>query len=758
MNNLKFLLIIFLFFTSVVSHAQLSVSGNVTEKNTGEPLIGVNVQIDDLNIGAVTDTKGHYKINDIPVGELILKFSYVGFKTTYKKVYIVDNSVSINVEMSILVIEGQEVVISGNFTSTQHDNTVKINTISSKELSQSISPSLIEALAEVPGVDYISKGPGIGTPVIRGLSLSNILFLNNGIPLQNYQFSANHPYMVDENGIERIEIIKGPASLIYGSGAVGGVINLIGEPIAKDGTITGDVKLKYFSNTTGFEPSIGIKGNHNGFFWGIRGGLSTNKDYIQGDGKFAPNTRFNRNNIKTVIGKITNRASFKIIYQYNEDKLGLAVAPALSLVTTNERSNDVWFQDLKNHLLISQNKLFLGNLKLDLDVAYQNNNRQLMGSEITPVFKLVDMTLQTFSYRLKSTYSFNENTKAIFGIQGMFQNNKNYDAPDHVLPDANLWDISAYGLVQYNFSERVIVEAGMRYSYKYIDVPLQEASGHDHKKSVLEEEDHIEYNGQFNNLSVSLGSTFNLSEHALIRLNLASAYRTPNIAELTQNGLHGTRYELGNPNLVTQRNTEADLGLHIHTIHTSFDISAYYNNVDNYIFLSPTTDTSVGGDLIYRYQQTPSVLYGGEAQIHLHPHPVHWLHIKSSYSYVVGKQSSGEYLPMIPAQRLKFELMTTKDELYSFKKIYLKAGIEIVLAQNQPSMFEKPSTGYNLINIGFGSEIYLNKQVVVLNFNISNLLNTEYIDHLSTLRDLNILDMGRSFNVSLSIPITILNK
>ncbi len=103
-------------------------------------------------------------------------------------------------------------------------------------------------MAEIPGVDLISKGPGIGTPVIRGLSMSNILFLNKCVPLQNYQFSANHPYLVDEYGVDRIEVIKGPASLIYGSGAVGGVINLIEEPVSPEGKIMGDAKLKYFRN------------------------------------------------------------------------------------------------------------------------------------------------------------------------------------------------------------------------------------------------------------------------------------------------------------------------------------------------------------------------------------------------------------------------------------------------------------------------------------------------------------------------------
>ncbi|MFK5856377.1 MAG: TonB-dependent receptor [Bacteroidota bacterium] len=752
----RYFIFAILILISISGSAQNYVSGIVTDKNNGEPLIGVNVQINEISKGAITNNNGSYNIDDLPNGELIIQFSYVGFKTTYKKIFISGKNILLDIAMDIMVIEGQEVVISGNFTSTQHDNTVKISTISAMELSQSIAPSLIEAIAEVPGVDFISKGPGIGTPVIRGLSLSNILFLNNGVPMKNYQFSANHPYMIDENGVERIEIIKGPASLIYGSGAVGGVINLIGEPIAKNGTIEGDVVIKYFGNTSGIESNIGIKGNKNGFFWGLRGGLNSNKDYIQGDGKFAPNTRFNRNNIKIVTGLITKKASFKIIYQYNEDKLGLAVEPAITLVTTNNRINEVWYQSLKNHFIISQNKLFLGNLKLELDLSYQNNNRQLFGSELTPVFMLVDMTLQTFSYRLKSTYSVNEDFKVIVGVQGMFQNNKNYDAPDHVIPDANIWDISFYGLGQYNFGDKVILEAGMRFSHKNIYVPLQEVSDHDHKKTQLADEDFIEFNGNYNNLSVSIGSTIKFTEQLLLRLNLASAFRSPNIAELTQNGMHGTRFELGNPDLVTQRNTEADIGFHIHTTHTSFDLSAFYNNVDNYIYLSPTTDTTSHGELIYMYKQTPSFLYGGEALIHLHPHPIHWLHIKASYSYVIGKQQSGDYLPFIPAQRLKFEFKTTKNKFHIFKNIYLLAGIQFILPQNQPSPFELSSPGYSLINIGFGTNVKFNNQVVSFNVNVSNLLDVEYIDHLSTLRELNIMDMGRSINFRISLPFSIL--
>jgi len=741
MNRVVYIFLLLLFALTI--RAQHSITGVVTDKSNGEPLIGVNIHINNLKKGAITDLNGNYKLTSLPKGELILSFSYVGFKTIHKDVYVTAANTELNVAMDILVIEGQEVVISGNFTSTQHDNTVKISIINKKELSQSIAPSLVESITEVPGVELISKGPGIGTPIIRGLSLSNILFLNNGVPLQNYQFSANHPYMIDENGIERVEIIKGPASLIYGSGAVGGVINLIGESIAKEGTTEADFVTKYYGNTIGVETNIGIKGNHKSWFWSVRGGLNSNKDYIQGNGKIAPNTRFNRKNIKITAGKITNRGSYKIIYQYNYDKLGLSVAPSLAMVKNNGRINEVWYQNLKNNLIISQNTLFLGRLKLGLNLSYQNNNRQLMGSEFTPVFKLVDMRLQTFSYRLKSTYSINEDLKIIFGVQGMFQTNKNFDAPDHVIPDANMWDISFYGLAQYNLGKAIIIEAGTRYDYKTIDVPFQFNSNGDN----------VEFFGDFSNTSVSLGTTIKLSEYFLFRVNFASAYRTPNIAELTQDGMHGTRYEIGNPNLNSQKNTEGDIGFHVHTKHTSLDVSAYYNSINNYIYLAPTNDTTIDGTKIYAYQQTPSYIYGGEIMLHLHPHPMHWLHIKTSYSYIIGKQKSGEYLPFIPAQKMNLEIRATKDEFAFFDDIFVLIGGSYVFPQNQPSEFEIPSNDYTLINVGVGFTLKIKNQPINLSLNISNLLNTEYISHLSTLRDLNIQNMGRSVNMRISIPI-----
>lgn len=752
MKRLLFTLLIF----QIGFHlsAQQNVKGKVIEENKKAALVGVNIFIPELSRGAVTDKNGNYGIENLPKGKHILRFSFIGYKTINKVIYISDKDIELDVLMEEMVLEGEEVVISGNFSSTQHDNTVKISTIDSRVLQLSGFPSLIESIAETPGVDLISKGPGIGTPVIRGLSLSNILFLNNGVPMENYQFSADHPYLVDEYGVERIEIVKGPASLIYGSGAIGGVINLIDKPVPIEGTIVGDFNLKYFGNTSGLNSNLGISGNQKGFVWGIRGGINSNKDYRQGNGNSVKNSRFNRQSAKIDLGLIRRIGSFKLQYQFNKDKLGLSVLPAFEVVTDNDRKNEAWFQDLSNHLISSTNKMYFGEFRLDADFAYQSNNRQLKGSELTPTFDLVDMTLQSFTYRLKSTYSFNEETMIILGVQGMTQNNSNGEAPNHILPDASLNDISAYALGQYHFRSRLVLEAGLRYSFQKIHVPMQEAASHDHGDAGDDEgeEEHIQYDGKFNNLSISVGATLNLNTEMLIRLNLASAYRNPNLAELTQHGMHGTRFEEGNPDLETQQNLEIDLGYHLHTKHLTFDISAFYNNIFNYIHLAPSSDTTEESIAIYRYGQTDSFLTGGEASIHIHPHPVHWLHLRSTYSYVIGKTKSGEYLPYIPAQKLNFEIQAMQNKWKAFRSLFIKLGVNYVFAQNHPSIYETKTSEYALLNVSGGFTIIVQKQAFSFAVIGNNLLDALYYDHLSTLKPLGIYNMGRNISISIKIP------
>ncbi len=746
-NWLIFLIILTLTISADAQNNKLS--GRITDKDNGEPLTGVSIYIPDLLTGTATDEKGYYELSDLPKGELIVQFSYIGFQTVNKELYLTGDQQTLNIEMVPQIIQGQEVVISGNFTSTQHENTIKISTLGINRITTSGKPSLIASISEVPGVSMISKGPGIVTPVIRGLSLSNILVLKNGMPMENFQFSENHPYLIDENGLQQVEIIKGPASLIYGSGAVGGVINLVPEPVAVQGKIEGDFTMNYYGNTRGILSNIGLKGHQRNFVWGLRGGINTSRDYFQGNGDFAPNSRFNRYNIKADAGILRKKGTFRLFYEYSGNKYGLVVSPAISLVTENSYKNEVWYQDLTDHMLISQNKLFLGNTKLDIDLSYENNNRKLFGDPDVDPFNLVDMRLQTIAYRIKANHNFSEKLRAIFGAQGMYQNNKNYDAPDHVLPDADINDVSLYGIVQYA-RKGFKIEAGLRYSFNAIHVPYQKADGHD-------DEHYIEYDGRFNNLSASAGASVFLNEQNILRINIASAYRSPNLPELTQYGIHGTRFEMGNPDLKTQQNVEADLGYHLHTRHTSLDLSVFYNHINDYIYLAPTNDTTDSGQKIYQYSQSNARLYGGEATWHIHPHPLEWLHFKTTYAYVIGEQRNGGYLPRIPAQQLYLELKVEKDVWKSFRNIYLSGGVRFVFDQNHPSEFEMATDGYNLVNLGFGFKVKAGRQLIDFSITATNLLNIDYYSHLSTLKDLGYYDMGRNVSFSVKIPFGLKN-
>lgn len=755
---IRSLLILSLFFLFGFSFSQQTITGKIMDLQSGESLPGVTVFIPDYLQGAVSDADGNYQISKVRTGKLLIQFTFIGYKTVIKDIEITDQDLVLDIKMEPTIIQSDEIVVTGSFTGSQHENVVRINRVSSKEITETASPSFIESVTAIPGVSLISKGPGIGTPVIRGLSLSNIIVLNNGLPVENYQFSENHPFMVDEYGVDKVEIIKGPASLLYGSGAVGGVMNIIKSPPLPKGKIKGDFGIKYFSNTEGISTNLGVNGNNNNFLWGVRGGINSNKDYFDGANSRVPNSRFNRKSLKFHTGILRTWGSLRLFYDFNKDDLGLTVPGSIAQVTENSRENEIWYQNLENHILTAMNKFFIGNTKIDFNMAFQQNHRKLIETDMEDG-PAVDMRLNTLSYTAKSHFPISKLTNLIAGIQGMHQNNKNFEAPEKVLPDASINDISVFLVGQHLYWEMLKIEAGLRYDFRSIHVPLQESGGgHEHKSSFEEEGETIELDRTYSNFNASLGSVLELSEIFQIRFNLASAFRSPNLAELTQDGMHGTRFEQGNPDLVSQRNLEADLDFHFHTKHTTIDLSGFYNSIFNYIYLSPTTDTLDDGDPIYRYLQTDATIYGGEAALHIHPHPYDWLHIKASYAYILGKQKKGEYLPFIPANKFTYEVEIHFRAYHKLKKFYIRAGGSSSFNQNHPGQFETSTDGYTLLNAGIGGDLNIFKQKLNIGIFANNLLNKTYIDHLSTLKGIGINNIGRNISISLKCPLTIKSK
>lgn len=735
------IIIVLLISAFATSTAQNNIKGKVTDDNS-RPIPGATVFMYDLNKGTITDMDGNYEIKNIPNGKSSIQFSLLGYSTIIETNVFNNNSIELNAIMKVVAVEYEEIVISGISNSSQHDNAVKIDKLKINPLTVKSTPNFAEVLTKIPGVEMISKGPGVSKPVIRGLSMNDILILNNGVRFENYQYSSHHPMGIDEFGIEEVEIIKGPASLLYGSDAIGGVINFIKEKPAPVGSIIGDYNMQLFSNTLGMTNNLGIKGASGKFFGGLRVGQKTNSDFLQGGGEYAPNSRFNEWSAKANAGYTGKTGSIKLFYDYNQQKLGLVEDEAIEEITERGRKNELFYQQLNTHLLSSQNKIYLGKYKIDINAAYQNT--ELIHFAEPEVYE-IQMKLVTLTYESKLYFPSGEKSEYIIGFQGLNQINTNLNNRETILlPDASTNNFSFFGLMQHDLFKKMKFQAGIRYDVKDISTQAVGLPADEEYRNALEK--------NYGSLSGSIGTTYQVSEKLHFRANFAAAYRTPNLAELTSNGQHETRYEIGNQDLVPENSYEGDLSLHYHADNITFDVAGFYNKINNYIYISPIGDTTDTGISIYKYFQSNSVLFGGEAGIHIHPKPIKWLHIEASYATVTGKQQNNDYLPFIPANKIDFEMRAIAEKFGFFKNAFISISSNTAFDQNNAAPDETTTNGYTLIDFSLGGNIKVSNQLISIGLSANNLFDVKYIDHLSTLKEVNLYDSGRNITFNLKIP------
>lgn len=765
---LAILLLLPVYAFSTVESNNNKLKGSVLDLEEGTPLPGVSIFIPELQKGTTSKADGSYLLDHLPTGKLTIQFSFIGYESIIETINIKPEDNFLDVNLSFTSVTTQDIVVSGGFPSAQHENSIKISVLSKDRLEQLVSPSLGDKLSSIPGVDIISRSPGISTPVIRGLSLNNIIFLNNGVRLENFQFSTDHPFLANESGADHIEVIKGPASLLYGSDAMGGVINILREKPAPANTLQADFSSEYHSVSQGYNHNIGVKSSTENWFWMLRANQQSHRDYKDGNGDFVPNTRFNSEGVQLGLGMIKEFGSFKLYYDYLQPQLGMTNEESLEVVNPGKRRNHYWYQDLTQHLISSRNRLFLGNYKLEVNAAYQFNNRQLKGNPNSTFFRLVDMDLKTFTYDSKLYFPTSESTEFLVGLQGMHQSNQNQEAPNRIVPDAKIDDFSLFSLLKKEIGSSDF-QFGIRYDHRSLYIPEQEAGGHSHgeaEEEHEEEEEHhegeeeyehheeemVHINRSFDNLNASLGATFHLSESLLMRTNFATGYRVPNLAELSQHGLHGNRFEEGNANLDAQKSFETDLGLHYHTNNHNIDFSLFYNKVYDFIYLMPTTEPAPeGSGYVYAYDQQDAKLYGGEIAVNVVP--VSFLKLHTDYSMVIAKQDDGGRLPFIPQHKLNTNVKLFSKGNKTFQDPFVSLSWKYAMEQNNPAQFETKTSSYHLFDVQTGSSFKFGKVNTSLFVGVSNLFDKIYTDHLSSLKSLGYYNPGRNVNVKLQFKL-----
>jgi iron complex outermembrane recepter protein len=714
---------------SAIVYGQSSLNGRVIDVNN-QPIPNVTISFPELHLETKSDSDGKYSFKKLATGTFSVLFTHENFDDNLSTIKLNKGENSLDVTMQEAHSHHiDEIMVSTSFNKAQKQNVMKVEHSTIKTLQQKGATTLAEGLATIPGVANVSTGTSIGKPVIRGLSGNRVLVYTQGVRLENQQFGEEHGLGLSDNGVESVEVIKGPASLLYGSDALGGVLYFNPEKFASPRNLIANFSQKYFSNTQGSTTSFGLKSSSDNWKFSIRGGHNTHSDYKIADGTRITNTRFNETDAKIALGY--NNAKFSSVFRYNINDLSLGLPEEID-DQTSSKSPDYPRQGVLGQIASLHNVFYLKNSKIEADFGYISNKRKEF--EDSPI-ALLNMNLQTFNYDFKYFLPKISGFETIIGFQGMNQTNKN-SGEELLIPDAKTNDLGFLATTMYLWDKNAI-QAGLRFDTRKITTQNHGVEGEEGYFKAIDK--------NFKSFNASLGYKTSFSDNLTLRLNAASGFRAPNLAELTSNGVHegSNRFEIGNANLKNEQNIQIDVNLEYGTTHFEIFVNGFYNYINNYIFISPTGDVIEEND-VYEYVQANAKLYGGEIGLHIHPHPIDWLHITSSFESVTGKNDNGNFLPLIPANKLTNTLRTNFDVVKFVKDAYLSASLETNLKQNNISEFETKTPSYSLLNLAVGGNFQFLKMKFDFTFNANNVLNKSYISHLSRLKTDGVLNIGRN--------------
>ncbi len=736
-----------LFFVSIpVIHAQNRIQGSVIDSQTQETLMFANIYLPQLEKGTSTNELGAFTLNNLPTGTYKIVCSIIGYGT-YSTTITIPTAEKLLIALTPTAIEMEEIIISTPFHKLQSENVMKVEQEKMSDLKAKGAVTLSEGLTNIAGVESISTGLSIGKPVIRGLSSNRVLVYTQGVRLENQQFGDEHGLGLSSAGVESVEVIKGPASLLYGSDALGGVLYINPEKFAQAHTNEADLEATYFGNTLGYSGTVGYKESSDRWKFLIRGSVTEHSDYDTKDYRVT-NSRFKEKDFKSGIGYQSTQFKTEFRYNMNHSKLGI---PEAIGAQTKRKTPEMPYQDITNHVFSSKSNIYFDKSSLEVNLGYIYNDRKEFEEHHHEEEEHADeedhedeehededeenleaalhMKLKTFNYDVKYHLPIYGKFETIAGTQGMNQVNTNY-GEEQLIPDATTNDFGFFVMSHIHF-ENADIQIGARYDYRNIQV----VDG---------------FTKSFNSFNGALGVKTMLFGNITARLNLASGFRAPNLAELTSYGTHeGTnRFEIGDENLTNEQNIQTDLSLEFKNKHVEFYVNGFYNLVNDYIYLQPD-GTFIDSTPVYNYLQEDASLYGGEIGFHFHPHPLDWLHVESSFETVTGKHKNKTYLPLIPANSLNNTLRVELDskwmeQLYSFVKL------QSTFAQNNVSVNETETAGYNLLSAGFGGTLTVLNNSLSIAVSGSNLTNKQYINHLSRLKSEGIYNMGRNLSVSLT--------
>ena len=770
MKSLRLLFLILISLISVKSYSQTSSLSGTLYTVEEKTIPYANLTLQELSIQTTSDAKGKYSFVSVPFGDYHITITRDGYTNKTISISLITKEVKYDIVMIKSLFETPTIDVTGSFTPVDISNTTfSVTSISARTLSKIRGENIASTIQNIPGINNFSTGNSIGKPVIRGLTSQSVLVVQDGVKHESQQWGDEHAPEISLFDLDRIEILRGPASLMYGADGIGGVINIISKPImfsSKNKHVTyGNLDLNGYSmNSEGAgnlmlgigKQNFGMKG-----FAGYRKGGNIKTP----DGEIIINTPSGENIIQG--GKLYNsnnqefEGGAKLGYK---GKFGIINAEYLNfnreLQLHNNPAEDPYASPnqklVTNHYEVSG--IFYINEKLQLEpvLSYETHSRKEFESIETKNFNIpsLDLFLKTLISDLKLNHYLSKEISGSVGLSFDVQNNQTLGT-EKLIPNYSANNFGIYVMEKME-KKYFTVSLGGRFDTKTENI----------KETVFETDEYGNplkviptNNFNFNSFSGSAGLVYKPVSSLDIFSNIGSGWRPPSEFDLYADGVHeGTgRFDVG---LITQdlsaipdpeRSLNLDLGARIRTEYVNAELSFFSNKVNNFIYPAPTGEIDSSSSLpVYNINQASSSFIGYEYNIQIQP--INWAIISFLGDFVKTKnKATSEPLPFTPPAKNIISLKFQRGNLGSVYNPYINFTTKIVSSEDEVYPLEVPTEGYTLLSAGLGFDIVLSKAIASVDFNVSNLGNLKYTDPMSRFRYY-AMAPGRSYNLKFTIP------
>lgn len=769
-----------------------SVEGSVTD-DTGEPLPGVNIAFPQLNRGTVSKADGTYRIENIRSGTYVLTFSFIGFQSENRKVTLENGqTVTLDIALEPRLIQSETITVTGTpYASDPLTTPADVDVLSGDTKFSEQQTSLGASLDDLAGVSSISTGSQMGKPVIRGLSGSQVRVLDDGVAMDYQQYGVRHGPNVDPFTSERVEVVRGAASVQYGSDALGGAVNVISNTIPnaldREAFMTGQLLGEYAGNNDELVGGIHLEGATKG--WGYTGTLIRRSagnmrapdvpTFDETDNTEAPkfsgeldNTDYDQLNGSIGFGYTGDFGQLSAEYSKWSNEHNFLQPNGLGLG-----------QNLENDIVQLKGNINLGNnFILNPKFTYSENLRQSSpgGANAVPRSELpdddfahLDILLKSYSAKMELEHPTIGPFSGTLGLEYMNQE-QDTRGVEPLVPSATVTNFGIFAFEKAEFGN-LTLSTGLRFDARTHDAEPNQAlnlpdSDAGETEDVLQQE-YYEFSG-------SVGATYQFTEAFAVAANVGRGFRAPSLFNLHVDGVHGgvAAYQVGNPFLDSERSLNTDLSLRWRSKNVTAKATVYRNKINNYIFLVNTGEFAGGGDgpPILEAVQGDARLLGANADIQVQATP--WLQLSGFFETVSGENvddgiESVDQLPLLPPTKFGAGLKLLKNNLGFIESPFLSIQLNHTLSKDAAGRYEPfwqfgntpqfsdfgvaSTDSYTLLNATLGMELPVWSRPISVQLSAKNLFNEAYRDFLDTYKGY-ALSPGRNITFRVKVPFTVL--